>query len=73
MSCLLRFKRLPKYNKMSPAITDKMIANSVGSTNKVAITSIAKDNKIISINGGRPSLYIAKINALYTKAKPNSC
>ena len=62
--CLLRFKRLPKYNKMSPAITDNIIANKVGSNIKVAITSIANDNKIISINGGRPSLYMANIKAL---------
>ena len=73
MSCLLRFKRLPKYNKTSPAITDKMIAKSVGSINKVAMTSIANDNKTMSINGGKPSLYIANMKALYTKAKPNSC
>ena len=64
MSCLLRFKRLPKYNKMSPAITDKIIDKRVGSNNKVAMTKMAKDNKTISIIGGKPSLYIANTYAL---------
>jgi uncharacterized pyridoxamine 5'-phosphate oxidase family protein len=47
-----------------PAMTDKMIAKRVGSNNKVAIISIEKDNKMISIIGGKPSLYMAKIKAL---------
>ena len=64
MACLLRLKRLPKYNNRIPAMTDKMIAKRVGSKNKVAMISIEKDNKMISIIGGRPSLYMANMKAL---------
>ena len=64
MPCLLRLKRLPKYNNRRPAMTDKMIAKRVGSNNKVAMISIEKDNKMMSIIGGKPSLYMANIKAL---------
>ena len=46
---------------------------TVGSNNRVAITRMANDNNATKITGGSPSRYIAKINALYTKAKPSSC
>ena len=50
-----------------------MMASTLGSNNKVAITNIAKESKTTKITGGKPSRYMAKINALYTKAKPISC
>ena len=57
----------------TPAIPEMIMDKTVGSNNKVAITNMAKESKATNIKGGSPSRYIAKIKALYTKAKPNSC
>ena len=57
----------------SPAITEMIMDKTVGSNNRVAITKMAKESKTTKITGGSPSRYMAKINALYTKAKPSSC
>ena len=56
-----------------PAITEMIMDSKLGSNNKVAITKIANESNITNIIGGRPSRYMAKINALYTKANPSSC
>lgn len=56
-----------------PATTVIKVDKILGSTSKVPITKMAKESKMISMMGGRPSRYIAKINALYTKANPSSC
>lgn len=58
---------------INPAITEMIMDKRVGSNNKVAITNMAKESKTTNITGGRPSRYMAKIKAVYTKAKPNSC
>ena len=70
---LLRLKRLIILNMIRALITVMMIDKTDGSTNKVAITKIAKENATIKNRGGNPSRYIANINELYTKAKPSSC
>ena len=62
-----------RFKIINPAITEMIIDNTVGSNNKVAITNMAKESKTTNITGGSPSRYIAKIKALYTKAKPSSC
>ena len=62
-----------RFKIINPAITEMIMDKTVGSSNKVAITNMAKDNKATNITGGSPSRYIAKIKALYTKAKPSSC
>ena len=62
-----------RFKIINPAITEMIMDKTVGSNNKVAITNMAKDSKATNITGGSPSLYMAKIKALYTKAKPNSC
>ena len=62
-----------KFKIINPAITEMIMDKTVGSSNKVAITNMAKDSKATNIKGGSPSRYIAKIKALYTKAKPSSC
>jgi hypothetical protein len=48
----------------NPAITVKIIASKVGSSNKVVITKIAKESSTTRMRGGRPSRYMAKINEL---------
>jgi hypothetical protein len=58
---------------INDAITVKIIANTVGSNNKAAITNTANDKPITKIAAGNPSLYMANRKALYTKANPNSC
>ena len=50
-----------------------MMASIVGSKSRVAITKTANEMATTSITGGKPSRYIAKRNALYTKANPISC
>ena len=62
-----------KFKIINPAITEMIIDKTVGSSNKVAITNMAKESKTTNITGGSPSRYIAKIKALYTNAKPSSC
>ena len=59
---LLNF--LIRFKIINPAITEIIMDKTVGSNNRVAITSMANDNNATKITGGSPSRYIVKINAL---------
>ena len=69
----LRLNLLIKSKMSSPAMAVMIVDKIVGSTSNVAMTKIANDKRATNIAGGKPSPYIAKIKALYTKAKPSSC
>ena len=73
MAFLFRLNFLIRFKINNPAIAVMMIESREGSNKSVAITKIANESKKTKMSGGSPSRYIAKMKALYTKAKPSSC